>query len=138
MTTTASAPIDPVGADLSKTLRALKLSGLKDTPDRSQDECGVAGLGEPQRGQVRPQATVVGQVVVLVPGVDAHGRIEAGLARAQRRRAGLPPGYLVGEQQLEEGGVAHLVLAGQRKALGQGSARPTWPPPWATSPSAGA
>lgn len=35
MTTTTSAPIDPIGADLSKTLRALKLSGLKDTlPER--------------------------------------------------------------------------------------------------------
>ena len=34
-TTTTGAPIDPVGADLTKTLRALKLSGLKDTlPER--------------------------------------------------------------------------------------------------------
>ena len=33
--TTISAPIDPVGADLTRTLRALKLSGLKDTlPER--------------------------------------------------------------------------------------------------------
>ncbi len=34
-TTTTRAPIDPVGADLTTTLRALKLSGLKDTlPER--------------------------------------------------------------------------------------------------------
>lgn len=33
--TTAQGPVDPVGADLTRTLRALKLSGLKDTlPER--------------------------------------------------------------------------------------------------------
>ena len=34
-TPAASGPLDPVGADLTRTLRALKLGGLKDTlPER--------------------------------------------------------------------------------------------------------
>ncbi len=33
--TSTSGPVDPIGADLMKTLRALKLGGLKDTlPER--------------------------------------------------------------------------------------------------------
>ena len=84
----------------------------------------MAGFGEPQAGQVREQGPVVGEVVELVPGVQAHGGVQAGGTGAQHRRAGLAAGDLVGQDQLQERGVAHLVLAGQGEPLGQGVGQP--------------
>ena len=66
----------------------------------------------------------MGQVVELVPGVEPHGRIQAGGPGAEHRRAGLPAGDLVGQQQLEERGVAHFPLPGQGEPFGQVSLSP--------------
>ena len=94
------------------------------TPTGPRTRTPCAGLGEPQAGQVREQGPVVGEVVGLVPGVQPHGRVQAGGAGAQHRRAGLAAGDLVGQEQLEERGVAHLALPGQREPLGQGVLEP--------------
>lgn len=56
--------------------------GLADS-DGAEDEHGVAGLGEAQAGQVHEQLPVVAEVVELVPGLDAHGGVQAGGAGAQ-------------------------------------------------------
>jgi hypothetical protein len=94
--------------------------------DRAEDEHAVACFGEPQGGQVGEQGTVVGEVVQLVPGLEPHRRVEAGGAGAEHRRAGLPAGDLVVEDELEERGVAELALSGQDQPLGQ---------VWASGPS---
>ena len=93
--------------------------GLPDA-DRPQDQGAVACFGEPQGGQVGEQLTVVGQVVQLVPGVEPHAGVEPGRPGAQRRRAGLAAGDLVGQDQLQERGVGHLLLPGQDQPFGQG------------------
>jgi len=93
--------------------------GLSD-PDGSQDEDAVAGLGEPQAGQVAEQHSVIGEVVGFVPGVQSHGRVQAGDPRAEHRRAGLAAGDLIGQDQLEERGVAHRALPSQDEPFGQG------------------
>lgn len=46
--------------------------------DRAEDEDSVPGLGEPETGQVGEQGPVLGEVVGLVPGVEAHGRVQPG------------------------------------------------------------
>ena len=56
-------------------------------PDRSQNKDRVAGLGEPQRHQIRQHTSVVAEVVKSVPGVDSHRLIQPGLRRPQSRRA---------------------------------------------------
>src|SRR6266480_625308 len=55
-----------------------------------------------------------------VPGFGAHGGVQAGVLGAQRDGAGFASGDLVGQDQLEEVGVGHVVLAGQGEAFGQG------------------
>jgi hypothetical protein len=61
--------------------------GLPDA-DWAEDEHAVAGLGEPQGGQVGEQFSVVGEVVEFVEGVEPHRRVEPGGAGAEHRRAG--------------------------------------------------
>lgn len=51
--------------------------GLADI-DRAEYEDAVAGLGEPQAGQVREERSVVGEVMRFVPGLEPHGRVQAG------------------------------------------------------------
>ena len=75
--TTSAAPIDPVGADLSTILRALKLSGLKDTlPERlalaRQQQLGHAAFLE-----------------LLLS--DEHSRRESRSASLRAAKAGLDP-----------------------------------------------
>jgi hypothetical protein len=53
-------------------------------------------------------------------GFGAHGGVQAGVAGAQRDGACFAAGDFVGQDQLQEVGVGHVVLAGQGEALGQG------------------
>ena len=85
-----------------------------------QDEDAGAGLGEPQGGQVGPQVPVVGEVGLVVEGVQAHRGVQAGLGSPQSGGAAFAAGYLVGEDEFEERGVAELLLPGQVEAFGQG------------------
>ena len=48
-----------------------------------------------------------------------HGGVQAGGAGAQGGGAGFAAGYLVGQDELEEVGVGHVLLAGQGEALGE-------------------
>ena len=109
----AEAAADP---DVSERGGQVRLSDA----DGPQNQDAVAGLGEPQAGQVREQHPVIGEVVGFVPGVQTHRRVQAGGASAQHRRAGLAAGDLVVQEQFEERGVAHLAGPGQGESLGQG------------------
>jgi hypothetical protein len=89
-------------------------------PDRPQDQRPVRAVEEPQAGQLVPQLAVVADGGGLVPGVEPHAGIEPGGAGAQRGGLGFAAGDLVGQDELEEVGVGHLLLAGEGEPLGQG------------------
>ena len=88
--------------------------------DRTEDHGAVGGVEEPQTGQVGPQGPVVAHRGVLVPGVQAHGGIQAGGAGSPGCGAGVAAGGFVGEDQFEERGVGQVLLAGQGEPIGQG------------------
>jgi len=105
--------------------------GLFDTPpgkkgavltmtDGTEYQSSVGAVEEPQGDQLVPQLLVVADAGAGVPGFGAHGGVQAGVFGAQRDGAGLAAGDLVGQDQLEEVGVGHVVLAGEGEALGQG------------------
>ena len=80
----------------------------------------MGGVDEPQAAELVPQLLVEPDRGAGVPGVQAHGGVEAGGAGAQRGGVGVAAGHLVGEEELEEVGVGQLLLAGQGESLGQG------------------
>ena len=89
-------------------------------PDRAEDQGAVRAVEEPQAGQLVPQLLVVADGGGVVPGVQPHAGVEPGGAGAQRGGLGLAAGDLVGQDELEEVGVGHVLLAGQGEPLGQG------------------
>ena len=50
--------------------------------DGSEDDRGLAGVEESQRGQVTEQGAVIAQVVLCGPGVETHRRVESGFGRS--------------------------------------------------------
>ena len=80
----------------------------------------VAGVDEAQRAQLGPGGAVVGDLGGVVPAVQGHGRVETRSAGAPVGRGGLASGDLVGEDELEELGVAHLVGGGECEPFGEG------------------
>ena len=93
--------------------------GLADT-DGSHDHGVVAAVDEPQRAQLVPDGVVVGDLGGVVPAVQGHGRVEAGGAGAAVGGGGLAAGDFVGEDELEELGVAHAAGLGEGEAFGEG------------------
>ena len=89
-------------------------------PDRTQDQHVVAGVDEAQRAQLVADRLVEGDLGGVVPVLEAHVGVEAGGPGPQRGRGGLAPGDLVGEDELQELGVAHGAGLGQREAFGEG------------------
>lgn len=92
--------------------------GLAD-PDRTQDDRPVRGAEEPQTGQISPHRAVVAHRGVVVPGVDAHGRVQARGAGPAGCGAGVAAGSFIGEDQFEERGAGQVLLAGQGQPFGQ-------------------
>jgi len=88
--------------------------------DRAEDQGAVGGVGEPQGDQLVPELLVVADGGGGVPGLGADGGVQAGVAGAQRDGARFAAGDFVGQDQLQEVGVGHVVLAGQGQPLGQG------------------
>ena len=88
--------------------------------DGPQDQGAVGAVEEPQGDQLVPELLVVADGGGGVPGLGAHGGVQAGVAGAQRDGARFAAGDFVGQDQLQEAGVGHVVLAGQGEALGQG------------------
>jgi hypothetical protein len=88
--------------------------------DGTEDDGSVGGVEEPQTGQVGPQGPVVAHGGVLIPGVQPHGRVQAGCAGPSCGGAGVAAGGFVGEDQLEKRRVGQVLMAGQREPLGQG------------------
>jgi len=89
-------------------------------PDRAQEQGAVRAVEEPQADQLVPQLPVVADSGGLVPGIEPHGRVQPGGAGPQARGLGLAAGVLVGQDQLEEVRVGHLLLAGQGEPVGEG------------------
>ena len=90
------------------------------TPTGPEDE-GVAGLvDEAHRDELGPHRPVVGDLGVVVPGLEHHVRVEVG--RPGPRPAESPSRRvdLVGEELLQELDVGEVVGLGQGQALGQG------------------
>jgi excisionase family DNA binding protein len=88
--------------------------------DGSQDQGAVGGLGEPEACQLVPQLLVVADGGGGVPGLQPHVRVQAGGAGAAGSRSVVAAGDFVGEQQLEEVVVRHVVLAGEGEPVGEG------------------
>lgn len=84
----------------------------------------MSGFGERQGAQVREKHPVIAEVRGVVPGFQAHRGVQVGPGGAQGRGAGVAAGELIGDQQLQERGVAHLLVPGQHEALGQGVLEP--------------
>ena len=93
--------------------------GLAD-PDRAEQQGPVAGVQEPQRGELVPELLVVADGGGRVPGVQPHAGVEPGGPGPQGGGLGLAAGVFVGEDELEEVGVGHVLLAGQGEPVGQG------------------
>src|SRR5680860_481470 len=89
-------------------------------PDGSEDERAVAALDEPQGDQLAPQRPVVADRRVAVPRLQCHGLVEPGGRGAPRPPGSTRPVDLVGEDELEERGVAELARPGEREPLWQG------------------
>jgi hypothetical protein len=90
------------------------------TPTVIQDQGAVGAVQEPQGDQLVPQPLVVADGGGGVPGFGAHGGVQACVFGAQGDGPGFAAGDFVGQDQLEEVGVGHVVLAGEGEALGQG------------------
>src|SRR5438132_11485607 len=88
--------------------------------DGPEYQSAVGAVEEPQGDQFVPQPLVVADGGGGVPGFGAHGGVQAGVLGAQRDGAGFAAGDFVGQDELEEVSVGHVVLAGQGEALGQG------------------
>ncbi len=80
----------------------------------------MRAVEKPQASQLVPQLVVVADGGGGVPGVQPHAWIEPGGAGPQRGGLGFAAGDLVGEDELEEVGVGHLLLPGQGEPVGQG------------------
>ena len=93
--------------------------GLAD-PDGAHDHGVVAGLDEAQRAQLVPDGAVVGDLGGVVPAVQGHGRVEPGGAGTPVGGGGLAAGDFVGEDELEELGVAHAAGVGEGEPFGEG------------------
>jgi len=100
--------------------RAVARCVLPTDADRAEYQCAVGAVEEPQGDQLVPQLLVVADGGGGVPGFGAHGGVQAGVPGAQRDGACFAAGDFVGQDQLQEVGVGHVVLAGQGEALGQG------------------
>jgi hypothetical protein len=87
--------------------------------DGPHDDGVVTGLDEAQRAQLRPDGVVVGDFGGVVPAIQGHGRVELGGAGAPVGAGGLASGDLVGEDELEELGVAHAAGLGEGETLGE-------------------
>jgi len=93
--------------------------GLADS-DWAHDE-RVAGVGdEAQQEQLVEDLPVVGDAGLVVEVLQPHGRVQAGGAGAPFGGGGVAAGHLVGEDQLQELGVAEVAGAGQGEPLGEG------------------
>src|SRR6266536_1478063 len=90
------------------------------TPTVIQDQGAVGAVEEPQGDQLVPEPLVVADGGGRVPGFGAHGGVQAGVLGAQRDGPGFAAGDFVGQDELEEVGVGHVVLEGEGEALGQG------------------
>jgi len=88
--------------------------------DRAHDDDVVSAVDEAQRAQLGPGLVVVGDGRGVVPVLQAHGGVQPRRAGPKGRRAGLAPGDFVGQDELEELGVAHAARSGQGQALRQG------------------
>jgi hypothetical protein len=84
----------------------------------------VASVDEAQRAQLGPGLAVVGDCGGVVPVLQAHGGLQPRGPGPEQGAGGLPPGHLVGQDQLEELGMSHAAGASQRKSLGQGVEAP--------------
>src|SRR5579863_10706298 len=88
--------------------------------DGAEDQGAVGAVEEPQGDQLVPELLVVADGGGGVPGFGAHGGVQAGVLGAQGDGSGFAAGDFVGQDELEEVGVGHVLLAGQGEALGQG------------------
>ncbi|HEV2809654.1 MAG TPA: hypothetical protein VGV93_04550 [Acidimicrobiales bacterium] len=77
-------------------------------------------VDEAQRPELGPGGLVVGDRGGRIPALHGHRRIEPGGPGPQRGRAGVAPGDLIGEDQLEELAVGEPVRLCQGEALGEG------------------
>ena len=89
-------------------------------PDGSHDEGAVAGLGEPEGGELVPQLLVVMDGGGGVPAVESHAGVQPGGAGAAGGGSVLAAGDLVRQQELEEVGVGHFLLPGLDDPFGEG------------------
>jgi hypothetical protein len=80
----------------------------------------VCVFQEAQRGQLGPQLPIEGDVGGVVPGLQHHGGVETRRTGAHRGGAAVTACHLVGEDELEEVLVGHVVLPCEGEALGQG------------------
>ena len=92
--------------------------GLADT-DGAHDHGVVAGLDEAQRAQLVPHLVVIGDLGGVVPAVQGHLRVETGGPGATVGRGGLAAGDLVGEDEFEELGMAHLPVEARMRRSGR-------------------
>ena len=82
-------------------------------PDGAHDHGVVAAVDEPQRAQLVPDGAVVGDLGGVVPAVEGHRRVEPGGAGPAVGGGRLAAGDFVGEDELEELGVAHAAGLGE-------------------------
>src|SRR5580693_3322590 len=80
----------------------------------------MGAVEEPQGDELVPELLVVADGGGGVPGFGAHGGVQAGVLGAQGDGPGFAAGDFVGQDELEEVGVGHVLLAGQGEAFGQG------------------
>jgi hypothetical protein len=88
--------------------------GLGD--ERPPEKWGSCG-GGPKRVLV---GFLWGTPKAPVPGIQPHARLEPGAPGPEGSGFGLAAADLVGEDELEEVGVGHLLLPGQGEPIGQG------------------
>jgi hypothetical protein len=88
--------------------------------DGTQDQSAVGGLGEPEAGQLVPQLLVVADGGGVIPVLKPHVRVQASRAGAAGGGAVVPAGDFIGEQQLEEVVVWHVLLPGEGEPVGEG------------------
>jgi len=87
-------------------------------PDRAdQGDMGVR-VEEAQRGELIEEGAIEGDLRGRVPGVEAHGRIQAGLLDTQRDGEGFAPRDFVAEDLQQEILMRHLLLARERERSG--------------------
>ena len=128
-------PVDPIGADLARTLRTLKLSGLKATL--------------PERLTLARQRKMGHAAFLELLLADEVARRDSRSAMLRAKAAGLDPTMRLDTWDEPDDLRYDRMLLSDLTSLRSpspgtaplswarsGWARPTWPPPWATSASA--